>query len=62
MAKNNGILNGYHSDTSDFSTIDRALIGEQAAYEELFGKYRQRIFMFFMRSTRGNLADSEDLV
>lgn len=62
MPKTKKEQNNYRGNTSDFPIIDRALTGEQSAYDELFQKHRARIFRFFMRSTKGNIADSEDFV
>ena len=46
----------------DFAVIDRALAGEQSAFEELFNKYQARIRALLMRLTHGNIANSEDLM
>lgn len=52
----------YHGNTSDFPTIDRALAGDQLAYEELFKKYERKILNLFTRLTKNNIADSEDFL
>ena len=54
-------FHGYSEEMSDFPMVDMALAGNQSAYEYLFKKYREKIFRFFMRSTKNNIADSEDL-
>lgn len=62
MLKTKKEQGAYCRDTSDFPVIDRALAGEQSAYEELFQKHRARIFGFFTRATNGKITDSEDFV
>lgn len=52
----------YHGDTSDFTIIDRALAGDQLAYEELFKKYQPRILRYFVGSLKYKTNDAEDLV
>jgi len=49
------------SDSTDEILMERYLIGELAAFDELFARYTPRLFGFFMRSF-GNRAVAEDLL
>ncbi len=58
MPKNGA--SSHNGDISDFAAIDRALAGDQSAYEELYKKHRGRVFGSCLRLTR-NQADAEDI-
>ncbi|MBI2063052.1 MAG: sigma-70 family RNA polymerase sigma factor [Candidatus Yanofskybacteria bacterium] len=62
MPKNDYEIKSHNNNTADFQIIDKVLSGDKSSFGELFEKYQQRIFLVFMRLTKGNVHDSEDFL